>query len=105
MIFRAIFWIAVVSVLMPHEPDLGFGRPHLGEALPSKLSTLVAETSTEAGQSCAPDNKACTAGLALLDSFQSVAVRSLADVKADLDQSQQGPVENQREEFIRRHAM
>ena len=103
MIFRAIFWIAVMSVLMPHEPDLGFGRPHLGEALPATLSSLVAQTSTE--QNCAADNKACTAGLALLDSFQSVAVRSLADVKADLDQSQKSPVENQREEFIRRHSM
>jgi hypothetical protein len=27
MIFRAIFWIAVVALLMPHEPDLGLGRP------------------------------------------------------------------------------
>jgi hypothetical protein len=105
MIFRAIFWIAVVSVLMPHEPDLGFGRPHMGEALPSKLSTLVAQTSTDAAQSCSADNKACTAGLALLDSFQSVAVRSLADVKADLDQSQQNSEQSKREDFIRRHSM
>jgi hypothetical protein len=28
MILRAILWIAVVAILMPHEPDLGFGRPH-----------------------------------------------------------------------------
>ncbi len=28
MILRAIFWVAVVAVLMPHEPNLGFGRPH-----------------------------------------------------------------------------
>ena len=27
MIFRALFWIAVVALLMPHEPDLGLGRP------------------------------------------------------------------------------
>jgi hypothetical protein len=27
MILRAIFWIGVVAVLMPHEPDLGLGRP------------------------------------------------------------------------------
>ena len=105
MIFRAIFWIAVVSVLMPHEPDLGFGRPHLGEALPAKLSSLVAETSAESGQSCAADNKACVAGLTILDSFQHVAVRSLADVKADLDQSQQSQDESKREDFIRRHSM
>src|SRR5579872_1864455 len=35
MLFRAIFWIGLVSLLMPHEPDLGFGRPHLGAAFPS----------------------------------------------------------------------
>ena len=27
MIIRAIFWIGLVAFLMPHEPDLGFGRP------------------------------------------------------------------------------
>ena len=97
MIFRAIFWIAVVSVLMPHEPDLGFGRPHMGEALPSQLSTLIEQTSVQPQQTCGTHGDACAAGLKILDSFQSVAVRSLADVKADLEQSQ-------REDFIRRHA-
>jgi hypothetical protein len=24
---RALFWLGIVSVLVPHEPDLGFGRP------------------------------------------------------------------------------
>ena len=27
MIFRAAFWIAVVVVFLPHEPDVGYGRP------------------------------------------------------------------------------
>lgn len=27
MILRAIFWIGLVALLMPHEPDLGLGRP------------------------------------------------------------------------------
>ncbi len=103
MIFRAIFWIAVVSVLMPREPDLGFGRPHLGEALPSRLSSLIAQTSS--ASACQPNNTACATGLAVLDSFQSVGLRSLADVKADLDQSEQSQDERQREDFIRRHSM
>lgn len=98
MIFRAIFWIAVVSVLMPHEPDLGFGRPHMGEALPSKLSTLIEQTSVQPQSTCQAHSAACTAGLQILDSFQSVAVRSLSEVKADLEQ-------NQHEDFIRRHSI
>jgi hypothetical protein len=35
MIFRAIFWIGLVSLLMPHEPDLGLGRPGAGALLTS----------------------------------------------------------------------
>jgi len=33
MLFRAIFWIGVVAVLMPREPDLGLGRPGASHAL------------------------------------------------------------------------
>ena len=35
MIFRAVFWIGLVSLLTPHEPDLGLGRPGAGIALPA----------------------------------------------------------------------
>lgn len=27
MLLRAIFWLGLVAFLIPHEPDLGFGRP------------------------------------------------------------------------------
>ena len=33
MIFRAIFWIGLVSLLAPREPDLGLGRPDTGRGL------------------------------------------------------------------------
>jgi len=26
-LIRALFWLGVVAFLMPHEPDLGLGRP------------------------------------------------------------------------------
>lgn len=35
MIFKALFWSAVVLMLMPNEPDLGFGRP---AAAPSAIA-------------------------------------------------------------------
>ncbi|MBN9558377.1 MAG: hypothetical protein J0I26_12700 [Alphaproteobacteria bacterium] len=38
MIFKALFWSAVVLVLMPNEPDLGFGRP---AAAPSAIAGPV----------------------------------------------------------------
>ena len=30
MIFRALFWIGLVALLVPHEPNLGLGRPGAG---------------------------------------------------------------------------
>ena len=34
MIFRAVFWIGLVSLLTPHEFDLGLGRPGAGTLPP-----------------------------------------------------------------------
>jgi hypothetical protein len=58
MIIRAIFWIALVAFLMPHEPDLGFGRPG------------------------AHATKAPGAGM--FASAQSLVLRNLEQVRADL---------------------
>ena len=65
MIIRAIFWIALVAFLMPHEPDLGFGRP--GE----KANTGACAHKKD----CAPD---------YLNDFRSLALRNLDQVRADL---------------------
>lgn len=37
MILRAIFWIGVVALLMPHEPDLGLGRPGGASSLMDRI--------------------------------------------------------------------
>ena len=42
MIFRAVFWIGLVSLLAPHEPDLGLGRPGAGTVLSSSPATVQA---------------------------------------------------------------
>ena len=42
MIFRALIAIGIVSLLTPHEPDLGFGRPGAGASHPSPASLLSA---------------------------------------------------------------
>ena len=56
MIIRAIFWIGLVAFLMPHEPDLGFGRP--------------GARSTEAP--------------GVISHVQSIVLRNLEQVRADL---------------------
>jgi hypothetical protein len=68
MLFRAIFWIAVVAIFMPREPDLGLGRPGASHAL-----------------TCEGYGKPCATTLGALDTFQSIAVRSLAQVKAEIE--------------------
>jgi hypothetical protein len=59
MLFRAIFWIGLVAFLMPHEPDLGFGRPGSHANPPSR-------------------------GVGLLATYRTVALRNLDQVRADL---------------------
>lgn len=76
MLLRAVFWIGVVSVLMPHEPDLGLGRPHM---LPEAEARDTSSDELRCGRG------ACRTALGFVDSFQSVAVRSLAQVKADIE--------------------
>lgn len=92
MIFRAIFWIGLVAVLMPHEPDVGFGRP---VSIDSDVTGQVADWTKENVQPnlshptklCRYNPEACAKSLSLLDNFKSAAVRSLGDVKADIEQN------------------
>ena len=90
MIFRAVFWIGLVSLLTPHEPDLGLGRPGAGTLqtspaiIPSAASGL-----SRTGQDC---GSACVGGLGLLSVFHLNTDRNLtarlADVKAQIRQDQ-----------------
>jgi len=85
MIFRAIFWIGFVALLMPREPDLGLGRPGT-VTLPSSLMTGMAKAGLSRHEPvCDGDAQACAGGLSLLYAFQDKAMRGLAAVKADLD--------------------
>ena len=85
MIFRAIFWIGLVSLLMPHEPDLGLGRPGAGTSLSAIAKNWAPHGPTRPGTGCGSDLEACAGGLGL--KAPSVSGRSLADVKAEIDES------------------
>lgn len=87
MIFRALFWIGLVSLLAPHEPDLGLGHPGAGtlQSIPAMIRSAVAGSSGT-GQEC---GSTCAGGLGLpdffhLDSHASV-IAGLADVKAQIE--------------------
>ena len=86
MIFRAVFWIGLVSLLAPHEPDLGLGRPGAGAA-PSSPAMVqpsasgLSRNGTECGSVCAG---------ALLSVFHlnnAGLVKGLADVKAQIEEA------------------
>lgn len=85
MILRAIFWIGLISFMMPHEPDLGFGRPSASMSLPSTASMTDLIQSTDVQGACTGHKEACAGTLSILDGFQQFAVRSLDQVKADIE--------------------
>lgn len=90
MIFRAIFWIGLVAVLMPHEPDLGFGRP---DQVDSGVATDVAgwaKSKLAPGLSdpkslCRFNTQACSTGASAIDNMRDAAMHGLAGVKADIE--------------------
>jgi hypothetical protein len=87
MILRAMFWIALVSVLMPREPDLGLGRPGT-KGLSSDALSWVSTAVSQPGEICRGREATCAGGLSFLESLQDVTVRSLAHVKADIEAQQ-----------------
>jgi hypothetical protein len=88
MIFRAVFWIGLVSLLAPHEPGLGLGRPGAGTSQPSPATIPTAVNGlSRTGKDC---GLACAGGLGLLSVFHlnpnSEFTARLADVKAQIEQ-------------------
>jgi len=81
MILRAIFWIGLVSLLAPHEPDLGLGRPGAGISLPATKSWAVTGLSRP-GDICGGAEGLCAGGLGTLAA--SVDRQRLADMKLEL---------------------
>lgn len=91
MILRALFWITIIAVLMPHEPDLGFGRPGAQASMLPSLPSIMGMVSSAAGgpaKACDQHKDACAGALDTLDNFQSVAIRGLSEVKAEIEAQQ-----------------
>ena len=84
MIFRALIAIGIVSLLTPHEPDLGFGRPGAGASHPSPAS-LLPTSGLSRKQDCSIP--ACAGALAFTSALGLTppAGRNLNDVKAEIE--------------------
>src|SRR5262249_5528800 len=85
MIFRAIFWIGLVSLLMPHESSLKPGHPGTGTGLSLPTNLRAVSGLSRPDQVCEDRVESCAGSLPLLENFQGAALKGLAAVKADID--------------------
>jgi hypothetical protein len=92
MIFRAVFWIGLVSLLAPHEPDLGLGRPGAGTSHVSSATLKSAfESLSRTDQDC---GSGCAGGLGdFLHRVNPRVVQGLAEVKAEITADQRARAE------------
>lgn len=86
MLLRAVFWIALVSLLMPQEPDLGFGRPGAHGLANDALSWM--SPAPHGLPLCKQNEAICSTGLNILELLRANTIRSLARVKADIEAQQ-----------------
>jgi hypothetical protein len=91
-----MFWIAVVAVLMPREPDLGLGRPGVTASMPGALMSRLTSLIEPSSSTCQSDPIACVAATDLSAKMPDFAVGGLADVKAQIEEAK-------REREARRH--
>ena len=84
MILRAMFFVAVVAILMPHEPNLGLGRPGGNISAASMFST-VASVLVPSPENCKDRAMECAAATAASGQLQTAAFQSLGQIKAELD--------------------
>ncbi len=89
MIFRAVFWIGLVSLLAPHEREFGLGRPGVDTVLSSSPATVRASANglSRRGPDC---GQACAGPVLSVFHLNSNSelVRGLAGVKAQIEQAQ-----------------
>lgn len=86
MLLRAAFWIVLVSLLMPQEPNLGFGRPGT-HGLASDALSWASQT-PHGLPICENNGSVCSFGLNMLGSLKANTLRNLLRVKADIEAQQ-----------------
>jgi hypothetical protein len=100
MLFRAIFWIGLVAILMPHEPDLGLGRPSDRASLANDAMAWVSGAQgtaarlpgvgavANAADVCNGHAEACGNALGVVDWVQGSIVPALERVKGQIEEQQ-----------------
>lgn len=84
MILRAAFWITVVAVFIPQEPDIGYGRPGAPSVAPPKIVEFAAQLLKV--PPCA-EHAQCFAGLSLASDYRQAVRERLEKAKTELQAS------------------
>lgn len=87
MIGRAIFWIGLVWLFIPHEPDVGFGSPGAEQAGPRESIAAHADAAAaRLDHRCDKDALACTHAAQFFAAIAHQAhTRSLAQVRTEIE--------------------
>ena len=89
MILRAAFWIAVVAVLIPREPDVGFGRPSVPSIVPPQTAEWIAQTFKVPPCS---ERSQCLGGLSFVSDLRGALIVRLDRARAEIRASDPAPL-------------
>jgi len=84
MILRAAFWIAVVAVFIPREPDVGFGRPSVPSIVPPKTAEWIAKSFKVPPCS---ERTQCLGGLSLVFDLRETLVARLERASQEIEEA------------------
>jgi hypothetical protein len=85
MLIRAAFWIGVVALLMPHEPNLGFGRPDAGWWPSAALSWM--DSAIGSPSEICKQGAACKTVLNGAN-MKDFAIRGISEARAEIEQAE-----------------
>ncbi len=88
MLLRAVFWIGLVSVLMPQKPETWAGSGPSNSASPYEFGSSAA-----APASCAGRTTLCTGTFASLGNLQNTIRNGLARTKTDIEAQERARAE------------
>lgn len=84
MILRAAFWITVVAVFIPQEPDIGYGPPGAPSVAPPKIVEFAARLLKV--PPCA-EHAQCVADLPFATKYRQEVREGLERAKTELNAS------------------
>lgn len=87
MIMRGLFGLALVALFMPHDSGLSFSRSaNAASIAPSEDWAARDSRHTEGG--CGGRENSCAGALGMWAELQAVSMRSVSEVKADIEEAQ-----------------